>query len=268
MMRASLRIRTQLTETPGCLRFANIVMSPREFWTVTVWRSRQEMLDFMRSGAHEEIMWRFSTWLDSFWLMRWRPSSEESGSWAGLTLAPPPADAVAPERSPEQRAALAAALESLPRLRAAAGADGAASLHDSPSQRKWRHMVSGAVGATIRVEVDHLRNGPAARRATARLRRDLLTSGEALRCAFGSSDLRTFYLLVLFRDARAWTDFADSAEIEGLRRRWPQGMWMMRWDADNEFGHWDGLRLRKVKFTTPVTVPEAARSAADSPGSP
>lgn len=266
MLRASWRIRKQLAETPGCLRFANIVMSHREVWTLTVWRTRQEMLDFMRSGAHEDIMWEFSKWLDSFWLMRWRPSSDESGTWGGLQLgqqrslpSPPP------ERTAQQKAALDAALDSIPRLRAASAPSGAASLEYAPSQRRWRGMVAGAVGATIRVEVDRIHQAPAAWRQVARLRRSLLEEGGALRCAFGLSEPRACYLLALFRDADAWTEFMASAPVAALRTRWPSGLWTMRWDADNEFGHWDGLRLRKVKLGTKVEVPQAAKSAVATP---
>jgi hypothetical protein len=269
MLLASWRIRKQLAHTPGCLRFANIVMSHREVWTLTVWRTRQEMLDFMGSGAHEDIMWDFSKWLESFWLMRWRPSADETGAWDGLQLAGRPAlPTPPPERTAEQKAALAAALDSIPRLRAASAPSGAASLEYAPSQRRWRGMVAGAVGATIRVEVPHLLEAPQARRDVARLRRSLLTDDLAVRCAFGLSEPRACYLLALFRDEKAWNLFIGSQPIVDLRRRWPEGVWTMRWDADNEFGHWDGLRLRKVKRGTKVEVPQAAKRAVEVDGPP
>lgn len=264
MLRASWRIRKQLAHTPGCLRFANIVMSHREVWTLTVWRTRQEMLDFMRSGAHEDIMWDFSKWLESFWLMRWRPSAEETGTWDGLHLARRLTLPAAPaERTPEQKAALAAALDSIPRLRAASAPSGAASLEYAPSQRRWRGMVAGAVGATLRVQVEHLYEAPRAWRQVALLRRHLLNQDLAVRCAFGLSEPRACYLLALFRDTEAWKGFIGSQQVLDLTQRWPEGVWTMRWDADNEFGHWDGLRLRKVKLGTQVEVPHAARLAAE-----
>ena len=73
MMIASLRVRAQLRRDTGVVRWASIVASPSEFWTITVWRSRHEMQEFMRSGVHDDILWLFSKWLQSFWLMRWRP---------------------------------------------------------------------------------------------------------------------------------------------------------------------------------------------------
>ncbi|MFN2388978.1 MAG: antibiotic biosynthesis monooxygenase [Actinomycetota bacterium] len=266
MLRASLRIRKQLIDAPGCLRFANILMGPRDFWTLTVWRTRQEMLDFMRSGEHEDIMWEFSSWLDSFWLMRWRPSDQEIGDWQGLRLGqrrslPRPA----PERTPEQRAALDAAFESLPRLRAAAAPSGAASLDYAPAQRRARAQVAGGVGGTIRVEVERSRHAPVLWTKLKRLHRELLQDDDVLRCAFGLARGREGFLLALFRDKGAWTAFEGSDRVQELRRRWPKGVWTMRWDADNEFGHWDGMRLRRAKLGTMVEVPDAARAAA-TPG--
>ena len=267
MLRASLRIRRQLAQTPGCLRFASLVTSPREFWTLTVWRTRQEMLDFMRSGAHEDIMWEFARWLDSFWLMRWRPSSEEAGDWKGLQLAqrrgPPPA---APARTREQEAALEAAYDALPRLRAAAGPSGAPEYEYSPAQRRQRRLVSGGVGGTLRLELPTSRQVWDAWRTIRSLRSSLLKDQDVQRCAAGFSSPRQLYLLAIFRHTEAWKQFDSSSSVRALRERWPDGVWTMRWDADNEFGHWDGLRMRRVKLGTKVAVPEAAQAAASLPG--
>ena len=70
MMLASLRIRRQLARTGNVVRWASIVAGPSEFWTITVWRSRHDMQEFMRSCAYDEFMWLLSKWLASFWLMR------------------------------------------------------------------------------------------------------------------------------------------------------------------------------------------------------
>ncbi len=246
-----------------------MVTSPREFWTLTVWRTRQEMLDFMRSGAHEDIMWEFARWLDSFWLMRWRPSSEESGDWKGLQLArrTSPA-ATAPARSREQEAALEAAYDALPRLRAAAGPSGAPAFEHSPAQRRQRRLVSGGVGGTLRLELPASRHVWGAWRKIRSLRSSLAQDQDVLRCAAGFSSPKQLYLLAIFRHAEAWKQFDSSSSVSALRERWPDGVWTMRWDADNEFGHWDGLRMRRVKLGTMVAVPEAAQSAVSLPGEP
>jgi len=266
MLRASLRIRKQLAETPGCIRFANIVMGPREFWTLTVWETRQEMLDFMRSGAHEDIMWDFSRWLDSFWLMRWRPTEQELGQWHGLSLARKKALPAPPlERSPEQEARLNAAFRSLPRLRAASGSSGAAGIDHAPSQRRARAQVAGGLGGTLRIEVPKRSQVPIAWARLRKIRRDILGDEDVLRSAFGVSGVNETYMLAIFRNAEAWTRFETSEAVRELRQRWPHGVWTMRWDADNEFGHWDGMRMRRIKLGTTLSMPEAAKRAASGP---
>lgn len=266
MLRASLRIRKQLEETPGCLRFANIVMGPREFWTLTIWQTRQEMLDFMRSGAHEDIMWDFSHWLDSFWLMRWRPTEQEVGRWSGLPLAQRKAlPAPPPERTPEQEARLTAAFESLPRLRAASAPSGAASIDYAPGQRRARAQVAGGVGGTLRIEVPRTSQVMTAWAKLRRIRRHILTNDDVVRSAFGISRMNETYMLAVFKNAEAWTAFESSEAVLDLRRRWPEGVWTMRWDADNEFGHWDGMRMRRIKLGSMIAMPKAAKEAAMAP---
>jgi hypothetical protein len=89
MLLATWAIRRQLARTEGLVRWASLVAGPTEFWTITVWRTRHAMQEFMRSDAHGRIMWRYTRWLDGLWLMRWRPGAVEVGSWAGVTLTPP-----------------------------------------------------------------------------------------------------------------------------------------------------------------------------------
>lgn len=266
MWRASARIRDQLAQTPGCLRFASMVMGPREFWTLTVWRTRQEMLDFMRSGAHEEFMWRVTRWMDSFWLMRWSPSSEEAGDWSGLSLSSTERP-VEPEmrRSKEQELALRTALDSIPRLRAAAAAHGAPTFDTAPSQRRSRARVAGGVGATLRLELPGMAAPAQAWLRLRRLRRQLLGNDDVLRCAFGMARPNELFLLAVLRNERIFDDFVGHPEVARLRARWPGRVWTMRWDAVNEFGHWDHLRLRKVKLGTAIDIPEEARSFTSDP---
>lgn len=262
MLRASLRIRRQLRESPGCVRFASIIMGPREFWTITVWETRQKMIDFMRSGEHEDIMWDFSKWLKSFWLMRWRPTTDEQGTWSGLQLGSryPAEEQPVPERTADQQAALQAVWDNMPRLKAAAAPSGAASFDHAPQQRRARRLVAGGVSSTLRLIVPRGKT-PAGWLAVRRLRSSLLENPDVLRAAFGISRPRELYALVVFRNEDAWREFDSSQMVEKLRERWPEGVWTMRWDAENEFGHWDGLRLRRVKLGTQVKVPKAAEAA-------
>jgi hypothetical protein len=68
------------------------------------------------------------------------------------------------------------------------------------------------------------------------------------------------FLLAVLRSERAFQEFARHPEVTRLRARWPGRVWVMRWDAVNEFGHWDHLRLRKVKLGTAIDIPAQARA--------
>lgn len=86
MMRARGNVSEQLATTPGLIRHVSAIASPTEFLTMTIWKDRQAMFDFMSSGAHQEFMWMFSRWSASFWSMRWIPTAAEEGVWEGLSL--------------------------------------------------------------------------------------------------------------------------------------------------------------------------------------
>src|SRR6266581_2461093 len=90
MLLARRRIARQLAHQPGLVRYASGVSTPTEFFTLTVWENRESMQRFMQTGAHEQLMWQFTTWTSSFWGMRWEPGagSDELGAWdGGLRLA-------------------------------------------------------------------------------------------------------------------------------------------------------------------------------------
>src|SRR5262245_56731081 len=98
MLRARRVIARQLAATPGLIRYASGVVSHSEFLTLTVWEDRAAMQAFMRTGAHEQLMWQFTRWTASFWGMRWEPSEDERGAWNVLHLgqAAAPARPVSP----------------------------------------------------------------------------------------------------------------------------------------------------------------------------
>lgn len=87
MIRARRYVREQLAATPGLIRYTSAIASPTEFLTMTVWENRQAMFNFMSSGAHQQFMWMFSRWSESFWSMRWIPTVLEEGAWSGMSLA-------------------------------------------------------------------------------------------------------------------------------------------------------------------------------------
>ena len=223
MLVATLRVRRQLRATPGLVRWASVIGGPREFWTLTIWSSRHALQEFMRSGAHGELMWRLSRWLDSFWLMRWRPGTREHGNWDGLAFAaaereeePPPADVPG-------------------FLRAAMSGDGRLTYDASPFVRRSRENLAGAGGAVVRLPLS-VRGLATAVRALRRLRGD-----EALLRVFLGAGRRSLFLFVVSSDPAL---AARLVEDESVRSA---ALWAHEWRPENEFGHWDGLRVRTAR---------------------
>lgn len=269
MMIASWRIKRQLKQTPGCMRFASIVSGPQEVWTISVWETRDRMLEFMRSGAHEQIMWLTGKWLRSFWLMRWSPTSHEQGKWGADGLAAPPPEPDPPEEPSEEPSeepaahrseALEAALDSLPRLRASIGSRGAPSYDGAPMVRRSQKAVAGGAAVLARLQLSGFHQMPAAGRDIRRLSRRVGQYDGALRWVTGMANLRERYLLVVLREEAACQQFLADPLHDELADRWGAAYWAMAWEAANEFGHWDGFRLRQVPTRkAAVTVPEHSR---------
>ena len=256
MMLASLRIRRQLARTGNVVRWASIVAGPSEFWTITVWRSRHDMQEFMRSGAHDEIMWLFSKWLESFWLMRWHPGPVEVGRWKGLSMAQP---------DPEYRAAwggngdsgtLGQVLEYLPKLKKSLTEDGAATYDTTVYARRRRAEVSNAGGAVVHIATSARRTGEAVM-ALRRLRKEAEAHPDLLRGVVGISRPGHVYLLTVWRNREAARMLLESPQLGSLSFAWP-GLWANEWFPENEFGHWDGLRLRRTRQRYSIRMPKAA----------
>ncbi|MGH9077814.1 MAG: hypothetical protein ACRDY0_10255 [Acidimicrobiales bacterium] len=264
MMIATLRVRRQLSGSDAVVRWASVLASPTEFWTVTVWRTRHDMQEFMRSGAHEDIMWLFSRWLSSFWQMRWRPGPSELGSWKGLTMGQPePCPPEGPAVPAEGNEALQRALEFLPRLKAATGADGRACWDNTALARRRRAEVGGAGGVFVALEGRPWRT-LALWRGARRLRRVASAHEDFLRVAIGMGTPGRVYVLALWRTRNGARSLLDSPELAAAGRRW--GMWANEWLPENEFGHWDGLRVRRARRRHVIAVPEAAMRSADPDG--
>ena len=246
MVHANARIKRQLAATEGSLRFASVVMSPMEFWTISLWRSRDSMQEFVRAGAHQDLMWNFSHWFRSFWLMRWSPGSEEEGTWGNMRLArgrsiPPPAQTNDLRRSP---------LAAIPHLFEAIGSDGAPCYENAPEVRRKRLRVAGCVGATLRIE-SSAAGGTAIVLRHLRAMRARLRESDALSYAIGVAGPREAYALLVFRSMDAWNRFNESADLDRIRDWWGDSLWCMRWDAEHEFGHWDGVRFRHSRLGAP-----------------
>ncbi|CAN5500207.1 hypothetical protein BH20ACT2_BH20ACT2_01140 [soil metagenome] len=273
MMLASMRIRRQLKSTGEVVRWASVVASPTEFWTITAWRSRHEMQEFMHSGAHDDIMWLFSRWLRSFWLMRWKPGPTEVGAWKGATFAcappePPQAaladgasDAAAEE---ERQRKLMLALEHFPRLKAATGPDGAACYDATPFAQRRRKEVGTAGGAVVHLKTSLWRT-PGAIRALRKLRAECDERGGLLRSVVGVGRPGEIYLLALWRDSTGPAQLLASPTMQSVAERWPVGCWANEWVPENEFGHWDGLRVRRARGRHAVKMTPAQAALGETP---
>lgn len=262
MMIASLRIRRQLRRDTQVVRWASIVASPDEFWTISVWRTRHDMQEFMRSGAHDEIMWLFSKWLRSFWLMRWRPSETEMGQWKGLSMAQgEPEYASQTHTNGKRDVLLEKALEHLPKLKQAMAPDGTVNYDTTVFARRRRAEVGGAGGAILHIHTDAVKT-PQALLDMRTLRKECEGDDAMLRAVVGISRPGDVYLLSVWRDRDAVARLLASPQVKKLEQKWP-GFWSNEWIPENEFGHWDGLRLRRARTRYSINVPQAALDLAE-----
>jgi hypothetical protein len=262
MALATRKVRRQLRDSPDIVRWASLVAAPTEFWTITVWRTRHDMHEFAQSGAHDDIMWSFSKWLESFWLMRWRPGPIEHGDWEGLHMAQPEPQVLA--GTAVGRPELQEALEYLPRLKASTDAWGRATYEASPAVRRQRAEVAGA-----RAVVVYARSKGAFRRAglraLRRLRASLAEDGDLLRAVVGHGRSGEAYMLTIWSGAEGAHRFLDSPRLADVLARFDGASWSNEWLPENEFGHWDGLRLRRNRNKHGLRVPKGAQKAAAMP---
>ena len=254
MLYATMRVRRQLKRTGDVVRWASIIASPTEFWTISIWKSRHDMQEFMRSGAHDDIMWFFSKWLRSFWLMRWRPGPEELGEWKGLCMGrPEPAYQTTEGPKPE---ALEKALEHLPKLRSAMSVDGEVTYDTTVYARRRRAEVRGAGGGVV-----HIKTSPGRTLEAWTALRGLAKEAEGdpdyLKGVVGVSRPGQLYLLTVWRDRVGTRRMLNSPQVRKLGERFP-GAWANEWLPENEFGHWDGLRLRRSRNRYAIQMPKAA----------
>ncbi len=259
MLYATMRVRRQLKRTGDVVGWASIIAGPTEFWTISVWNSRHDMQEFMRSGAHDDIMWYFSKWLRSFWLMRWRPGPEEMGDWKGLTMArPEPAYHAVEGAKPE---ALEKALEHLPKLRSAMSVDGEVTYDTTVYARHRRAEVRGAGGGVVHIKTSPRRTVEAwwALRALAQ---EADGDPDYLKGVVGISRPGQVYLLTVWRDGAGTRRMLHSPQVGKLSERFP-GTWANEWLPENEFGHWDGLRLRRSRSRYAIQMPKAAMALDD-----
>ncbi|HLZ29962.1 MAG TPA: antibiotic biosynthesis monooxygenase [Chloroflexota bacterium] len=230
MLLARRRIAQQLASQPGLLRYASGVSTPTEFFTLTVWENREFMQRFMQTGAHEQLMWQFTTWTSSFWGMRWEAGAEtdEIGAWDGLRLSNLQAN-------PRPRSPLIAAGLLPP------SAPRAGPLGPRPEVTAVEPRASGMFALTARF------NGP---RAAARAVHRHWPHGRQAAVADGVSCVRSGVGVDWSPQALAislWHDGPDRRARALAEATALGAAWAMCWQpADYEIGHWDGLRLRQA----------------------
>jgi hypothetical protein len=236
MLVATVRTRRQLARTRGVVRWASVIGGPSEFWTLTVWRSLHEMQEFMRSGAHGEVMWRMPRWLDSFWLARWRPGPSEIGAWNGLRFA---------SIDPEEVAAPPTRADGIDFIRRAVE-EGRLTYERSPLVEVSRAALAGLAGAVVRVNPPR-RRLPRAVFDVWRLRRIVRDDEATLRVFAGVGGFRDVYLFALWRDRAGAERLFDGVWLRDAEVRWAGRLWALEWLPENEFGHWDGVQMRRVR---------------------
>ena len=241
MLTANAAISRQLRDTPGAVGFASVVAGPREFWTISLWRSRDDMQRFMRSGAHEHFLWRISRWFDSFWLMRWASAEGERA-----------ADEI-PSHDPGTAAEV---LVGIPMLLASFHESGRPTYQGAPNVREGRERVRGIAGSVIRISPRSAFGVVPAWRRARQIERTLRSGTGVLRTSSGLSGRDAYVLAVCSNEAASQTLASHPLVADTLGRRGGEAS-LTRWCAENEFGQWDGLRMRRVRPSVKQGEPAA-----------
>jgi len=256
MLRAGRMIEKDLRAAPACERYANVIVGPREFWTLTIWRDLGEMRAWMRDGVHGQVIWRKPDWLDCYWGMRWRQGRSGGGDWDGDQWR-------ASQQPAQDRAAIPAAdtIAAVPWMQAALGRTVALE----------SRQVAGAAAATYRLRAPPWRL-PAAIGDLRRLRRLTASDPDSFESSLGIGTGTSLYLLVVATAEEALDRLQAAPEHRRLLERWGDRAWWSTWQPDSEFGHWQSRRLREgqlaaapllvdVALPARLSAPERARHA-------
>ena len=234
MVRAWLRVRKQLYETPGMLRYTTGIANLTEFYTCTLWDTEMEMFAFMSSGAHRDMMWNFKKWSDSFWAMRWDASDDELGYW---------------DIPGAVHVESFAALENH-----SAGASKQNSSHNYVAE--WLILqnvikapeapvepspgIPGTAAVVARVPIDSLMTFMRLRKVLRPWRKNNIPGQVRFSMTLGIGES----LVIAIWEAGALEE--SRAMMATLLRQFPHA-WSMRFRGhDYEVGHWNDLRLREI----------------------
>jgi hypothetical protein len=135
-------------------------------------------------------------------------------------------------------------------------ADGTVTHETTVSARRRRAEVRGAGGGVVHVKTSPART-LSAYLALRRLESEAQGDPDYLKGVVGISRPGQVYLLSIWRDRAGTRRMLRSPQVDKLRQRFP-GSWANEWLPENEFGHWDGLRLRRTRTRYSIQMPKAA----------
>lgn len=81
----TLRSLFQARGAPGYLAGRLLRDADRAFWTVTVWRSEEEMRRYRNGGYHQGVMRRAVDWCDELVTAHWSQDGDELPGWDVIT---------------------------------------------------------------------------------------------------------------------------------------------------------------------------------------
>ena len=236
MVRAWLLVRRQLARTPGMLRYITGIASLTEFYTLTLWESKSAMFAFTASGGHRQMMWMFTRWSQSFWSMRWQPTTDEAGAWGSMRLVD---EGIATE--PQE---IVNGLAWLARSQVAESLAPYIDTVGRPDKRDLDPTACGVEAVLARVVTP----SPAVVTRLIRGMRPCRSAPGLLRFTVGVGPGEC--LLVTLWRCEAQNE--SKALMQSLVERFPTA-WAMRLTAgDYEIGHWNGLRLRQMAASRAV----------------
>jgi hypothetical protein len=67
----------------------------------------------------------------------------------------------------------------------------------------------------------------------------------------GAARFRDAYLFALSSDGASLLAVLDGDWAQRARGRWAERLWALEWVPENEFGHWDGVRMRSLRSRWP-----------------
>ncbi|MCA1691342.1 MAG: hypothetical protein LC733_03740 [Actinobacteria bacterium] len=140
-------------------------------------------------------------------------------------------------------------------------ADGTVNYDTTVFAKRRRAEVGSAGGAIVHIHASPSQT-PLEIRDLWALKREADRDPSLLRVVVGVSTPGDVYLLGVWQDREGVRRLLQSPQLRRLKERWP-GCWANEWIPENEFGHWDGLRLRRTRAKYSITVPQAALDLAE-----